>query len=99
MTSGQRNAVSLLITIVLFAAFTVLAFSGLFSLIETRFYQPAKIQRIREQLDYFSDSYDAYINSNLQRLQEYTENKSVATYTEQRANDEEIGRASCRERV
>ncbi len=90
MTSGQKNAVSLLITISLFAAFTMAAFSGLFSLIETRFYQPAKIQRISEQLDYFSESYDEYLNSILKKLTEYTGQKSILTYAEQRAADEDV---------
>ena len=41
MTTSQKAALSLLISVVLFGAFTVLSFTGLFDLIETRFYNPA----------------------------------------------------------
>ena len=41
MTVSQKISVSLLISVVLFAGFAALAFTGLFSLVETRFYNPA----------------------------------------------------------
>ena len=40
MTAPQKAALSLLITVLLFAAFTALAFTGLFDQIEARFYNP-----------------------------------------------------------
>ena len=87
MTSGQKTAVSLLATVFLFAAFTIAAFSGLFSVIETRFYQPGKIAGIRKQLDSISGSYDTYINSLLEKFAVYTADKAVASYSEQRPSD------------
>ena len=63
MTSGQKVAVSLLISIFIFAAFTVAAFSGLFSVMETRFYQPALVRGISERLDAASKTLDDYLNS------------------------------------
>ncbi|MFA6504740.1 MAG: hypothetical protein WCT14_01510 [Treponemataceae bacterium] len=41
MTVSQKISVSLLISVVLFAGFAALAFTGLFELVETRFYNPA----------------------------------------------------------
>ena len=63
MTSGQKVAVSLLISVFIFAAFTVAAFSGLFSVMETRFYQPALVRGISERLDAASKTLDDYLDS------------------------------------
>ena len=87
MTTGQKNAVSLLVSLVLFATFSVVAYSGLFSLIETRFYQPAKIQQIRQKLDGISDCYDSYISSIFQKIETYCESKEFFSYMEQQASD------------
>ena len=46
MLVSQRIALSLLITVLLFIIFTALAFTGLFDLIETRFYNPSIIKNI-----------------------------------------------------
>ena len=48
MTSGQKVAFSLLISVLAFCAFTVVAFSGLFDLLEVNFYQPV-VQQIKEK--------------------------------------------------
>ena len=63
MTSGQKVAVSLLISVFIFAVFTVAAFSGLFSVMETRFYQPALVRGISERLDAASKTLDDYLHS------------------------------------
>ena len=63
MTSGQKVAVSLLISVFIFAVFTVAAFSGLFSVMETRFYQPALVRGISERLDAASKTLDDYLDS------------------------------------
>ena len=63
MTSGQKVAVSLLISVFIFAVFTVAAFSGLFSVMETRFYQPALVRGISERLGAASKTLDDYLNS------------------------------------
>jgi hypothetical protein len=41
----------LLISVLLFAGFTVLAFTGLFDLVETRFYNPAVVRAIDREID------------------------------------------------
>ena len=87
MTTGQKNAVSLLVSLVLFATFSMVAYSGLFSFIETRFYQPAKIQQIRQKLDGISDCYDSYISSIFQKIETYCESKEFFSYMEQQASD------------
>jgi len=62
LTASQKISVSLLITVLLFAGFAVLAFTGLFDLVEARFYNPSiskglsqdvvrDAQAVREYLD------------------------------------------------
>jgi hypothetical protein len=47
----RRAALSLLISTLLFAGFTILAFTGLFDLVETRFYNPAAARAIGREID------------------------------------------------
>ena len=51
MTVSQKAALSLLISVVLAAVFSVLAFTGLFDLIETRFYNPSRINQINNEVE------------------------------------------------
>jgi hypothetical protein len=46
VTISRKAAVSLLISLVFFAAFTAVAFSGLFSLVEIRFYRPSAVKSL-----------------------------------------------------
>ena len=50
MKSSQKAAISLLITILLFGGFTVLAFTGLFDVIEARFYNPTIAASINREI-------------------------------------------------
>jgi hypothetical protein len=47
----RRAAISLLISTILFAGFTILAFMGLFDLVETRFYHPAAARAMDREID------------------------------------------------
>jgi hypothetical protein len=51
LTVSQKAALSLLITVVLFAGFTVLAFTGLFDLVESRFYNPSVISSLTREVN------------------------------------------------
>jgi hypothetical protein len=51
VTVSQKVAFSLLISVFLFAGFTVLAFTGLFDLVETRFYNPSIIRGLTEDVN------------------------------------------------
>jgi hypothetical protein len=94
VTSGQKTAVSLLITVVIFACFTIAAFAGLFSTIEARFYEPAKITGIRKQLDTVSESSEIYIKTLLERFgtgtDSYAGNPIVSTYLSQEPADADV---------
>ena len=84
MTSGQKIAVSVLTTAVIFACFVFAAFAGLFSKIEARFYEPAKIADIRKQLDSVAECSETYINTLLEQFgtgeKAYLSDSSVASY-------------------
>jgi hypothetical protein len=51
VTVFQKAVFSLLIAILLFAVFTVFAFTGLFDLVEARFYNPAVVRAIGREID------------------------------------------------
>jgi hypothetical protein len=51
LTVSQKVALTLLITVVLFAGFTVLAFTGLFDLVEARFYNPSIVSSLSRELN------------------------------------------------
>ncbi|MGN0740212.1 MAG: hypothetical protein ACI4LX_08600 [Treponema sp.] len=94
MTSSQKTAVSLLVSVILFAAFSVVAFTGLFSVIDARFYEPEKISQIQKHLDTVSENYDEYITTLESRFgkneNSFLKQKSVLSYIESRASEEDV---------
>jgi hypothetical protein len=48
---SRKAALSALISVLLFAVFTALAFTGLFDLVEARFYNPAVVRAISREID------------------------------------------------
>ncbi|MCA1949583.1 MAG: hypothetical protein LDL24_03355 [Treponema sp.] len=61
MTASHKVSVSLLISVLLFAAFSVLAFTGLFDLIEARFYNPSITKQALHEITTDASLVDAYI--------------------------------------
>ncbi len=100
MTSGQKIAVSVLTTAVIFACFVVAAFAGLFSKIEARFYEPAKIADIRKQLDSVAECSETYINTLLEQFDtgenSYLSDSSVASYALSSPADSDVQRRTHR---
>ncbi|MBQ0161960.1 MAG: hypothetical protein KBS84_02215 [Treponema sp.] len=94
MTSGQKTAVSLLTSVVLFAAFALLAFTGLFSVIDARFYEPGKLTQIQNHLDTVSENYNEYIETLESRFgksdNSFLKQKSVASYIENKPTDDDV---------
>ena len=68
MTVGQKASASLLIAVLLFAAFAVAAFSGLFDVIESNFRSPAVVRGIESSLTKAADAESGYHSSNLARF-------------------------------
>ncbi len=94
MKSSVKTAVSLLIAILLFGGITVLSSLGMFSTVEKRFYEPARLKAINGKLDSVADCSNAYI-TNLLSLLGYEESgflssESVVSYVNQAPSDEAV---------
>jgi hypothetical protein len=78
----------------LFGAFTVAAFAGLFSAIDARFYEPAKISQINNKLDGISLAYDDYLKTLTERFalgqSAFLKNSSVQTFVEAKPSDADV---------
>lgn len=61
VTSSRKIFVSLLISVFLFACFSILAFTELFSVIDVHFYEPSKISQVQKHLDIISENYSEYL--------------------------------------
>ena len=84
MTSGQKVAFSLLISVLVSCAFTVLAFSGLFDLLEVNFYQPLVQEIKQKKLQELEDAQTEYFDILIKRFDAFTQDSSVKTYLETR---------------
>ena len=62
MRSGQKVVISLLTSVIVFAAFMLAAFFGLFSAVEARFYRPSLIADIQAGLHDTADVLDSYLD-------------------------------------
>ena len=65
MTVGQKASLSLLIAVLLFAALTIAAFSGLFSLVESDFFSPSLSRGFESALAKIADAARTYHESNI----------------------------------
>ena len=90
MTSGQKVALSLLLTIFLFAGFVVLAYSGVFTLIETRFYQPSLISSIESTLSDVSTAYTEYTDNLTKTFEEISSSKSIKNVSNPTQSNDDI---------
>ncbi|MDR2304001.1 MAG: hypothetical protein LBE10_05385 [Treponema sp.] len=68
MTATQKAALSLLISVFLFAGFTVLAFSGLFDLVETRFYNPSIVRSLSNEVEKDAKTVNSFFGSLTERF-------------------------------
>jgi len=85
MNSGQRTAVSLLVTVVLFAGFLMLCLPspglGLLDKLESKFYSEKRIEECSEKLKAVEDQADAIIYNDLySSFETLSQDNSVLTY-------------------
>jgi hypothetical protein len=59
---SQKAALSLLISLVLFSVFTVLAFTGLFDLVETRYYNPSITASLNREVIRDMETIDGFLS-------------------------------------
>ncbi len=77
MTVGQKAAVSLLVSTLLAAGFAAIAWSGLFSVIETRFFDQRVKRSVDISMDGLSASVEAYHETSIARFQALLEKDYV----------------------
>lgn len=78
MTFVQKLSVSLLCAILIFTGFMFFAFSGLFTFIETRFYQPAIVNDAQIHLSQISETLDDYLMTLYEEFEEiFVQNQFV----------------------
>ena len=90
MTSGQKVAFSLLISVLAFCAFTVIAFSGLFDLIEVNFYQPVVQEIKHKKIQEIAAAQNEYFDTLMRRFDNFTVNSDVKTYVQTHPNDSSV---------
>ncbi len=87
MTSAQKVASSLLVSVLAFSVFAVAAFSGLFDFVEIKFYQPAVKQLKEQKLDEIKDAENEYLENLMTRFNIFEMEKDVKTYADLRPDD------------
>ncbi len=77
MTVSQKASLSLLISVFLFAIFTVVSFVGLFDLVETRFYNPSITKNLSRDLQQDTRTIQDYIKELDTRFSITIQNEAV----------------------
>ena len=90
MSSGQKSAISLALTLVVFVAVCALAFTGGFNYLEVKFYAPQKVSRITEMLEKTGKKYDSYIEKYQNVFAEFCLKNSTRTYIERELSEDEV---------
>ena len=90
MTSSQKFSVSLLISVVIFAFFSVIALSGQFDSIEAKFYQPAVRKPIEQKIRELSEQEKQYNQILFERFASFASDDAVLSFTKSVSSDEEV---------
>ena len=90
MNSGQKTAVSLLISVALFAGFVFSVYTSVFNQIETRFYEPELINRERTKLSKASDYANSYIQNLLDKTGSYAATDAAKSFLSQTPTEAEV---------
>ena len=90
MTSGQKIALSTLLSMLIFAGFVIAANLRLFSELETRFYAQAKVSEKVTHLEDVAKSFDSYILNILKSADDYAKTPSVSSYMEQNPSEKSV---------
>ncbi|MBB5226101.1 hypothetical protein DYE50_10480 [Treponema ruminis] len=87
MSSGQKVAFSLLISVLAFCAFTVVAFSGLFDILEVNFYQPIVQEIKQKKIEEIAAAQNEYFETLMKRFDAFSLAPSVKTYMDSHPSD------------
>ena len=90
MTSSQKFSVSLLISVLIFAFFSVITLSGQFDSIEAKFYQPAVRKPIEQKIRELSEQEKQYNQILFERFASFASDDAVLSFTKSVSSDEEV---------
>ena len=82
MSSGPKIALSLLISVLIFAGCVFLSIAGGFKLIEVQFYQPRVIANANDRLSSIEKAYGEYSSNLDNEFRKFLSEKSVKTFIE-----------------
>ena len=77
MTVSQKAALSLLISVILVAGFSVLAFTGFFNLVETHFYNPSITNSLNKEVERDADTIQNFLDELRERFSASLETDTV----------------------
>ena len=89
MTSSQKFSVSLLISVLAFSVFSVLALSGQFKVVEAKFYQPAVRRPIEQKVNELVEQEKQYNQILASRFSAFAGDSAVLTFTKKSPSPEE----------
>ncbi len=89
VSSGQKTALSLLVSIFVFAACLAYAILGGFEFIQIRFYQPRIVQNVNGRLEKIAAEFDAYVDEKKSDFAQYAFSDAVKTFIERDASEED----------
>ncbi|MDR1444286.1 MAG: hypothetical protein LBI94_05360 [Treponema sp.] len=96
MNLPQKTIFSLLISVLLFTAFSLLAFTGLFDLLELRFYHPQLVKSLDQEVDQLSRAIDTLLSGLQGRFAETLEDDAVKrSFLPNQQAEDTLGRAQC----
>ena len=90
MKSSQKVALSLLIAVVVFSAFAVISFSGLFNYIDATFYNTRVRESVYRRLGSAVDAVSSYQEKNQRRFQQILDQPSVKNIYQVNQSREDI---------
>ncbi|MCQ2240976.1 hypothetical protein [Treponema sp.] len=90
MTSLPKVALSMLISVVVFAGCLFFSFAGGFRLIEVQYYTPRVIGNINDRLEKIKFSYGDYFSTMDEQFRKFLSDRSVASYIEREPSKENM---------
>ena len=90
MKSSHRTALSLLLTVIIFTAISLLALFGGFRYVEMHYYQPRVINNITDTLESIASAYDSYTDSLIKNFSLYALDDRTRTFIERNATETDM---------
>ena len=90
MSSGKKVVFTTLISVLIFAAFVVFAFTDLFGIVEAKFYQNKVLSSLSAENAQISQAFDEYVEKNRAVFENFCQLDSVKKSTESSLSNSEV---------